>query len=310
MSEPLHHLPPSEREAWVEAQVWRRCMASRRGPAGGDGVAGAAPGGASLQALVAQSRELGAGAAGTERPADEVRLLEIARQVELLTSLPPRRAPAALDAVLGLLEELEGDPLADGEEAIRYGGFANDEDAELEALPQVPEDQSPEEIAAFEREDGRLSEWMRSLPAAVPPAELDAHFEAELARHVRALPATEAVAPVVSGPAPRSLSALPGIGGGVGEPSRLHLAWNRRWVAMAAAALLLGVIGAAVLYRGLRFGGAGAVDAPATSSRFSFHYVDVETAGADLAQRPALRLLRGWASHIAPEELERSSSGK
>lgn len=250
----------------------------------------------SLQALVARSRAIGGAAEGQQRIAEEERLFEVACQVEVLSSLPLRRAPAALDVVLELLEGVESDPAAGGEES------------EPEALPQ-----SPEVIAAFECEDGRLSEWMRSLPAAVAPTELDARFETELAQHLRALPATdfpasESTVPVAS--ALRSVSGLPKTGGEIGARSGLRLSWNRRWVAMAAAALLLGAIGVAVLYRGLRLGGSGAVEDPGTSSRFSFHYVDVETAGADVAQRPALRLLRGWASHIAPEELERSSSGK
>ncbi|MBL8901361.1 MAG: hypothetical protein JNM84_27290 [Planctomycetes bacterium] len=309
MSEPLPYRPPSAREAWVEAQVWRRCVEARK--AGDDGASGGSrlldreAGEAELRALISLSREHElAGLAESELEGEDQRLLSMARGAVLLSALPMRRAPAALDAVLEELEDLE--PEVEDDEA----GF------------------SPDLLASFQREETTVRELMAQLSPRSAPAALDAHFEAELARYQRT---ASSLAPVVanasSADSPsgsdfslntfsaNTLSLDSGRGTtGSSQPgserTRLRVVWRQR-LAWAAAAVLLGAIGVAIFWRAGAAGGAGGDDPGGrVASRFSFRYVDVETAGADVANRPALRLLRGWASHISPDALESSSAPK
>jgi hypothetical protein len=298
MSEPLSSRPPSDREAWVEAQVWRRCVEARREL---DGVARGetAPlDREALQGLVAKSWAQAVGADSPSEPTGEdERLLGVAQSAMLLSMLPSRPAPAELDTVLEELDEL---------------------DSELEEADPT---WGPDLLATFQRDEASLRELMTNLRPQVAPAALDAHFEAELARHQGRRSEIGAAAGALDAPAtgtplalPRGASALPrGTSGPIRSTTAStgpRLVWRRR-LAWAAAAALVGAIGVAIFWRdGALGGGLRGEEGPRNSSRFSFRYVDVETAGADIANRPALRLLRGWASHISPDALESPSAPK
>ncbi|MBK9386422.1 MAG: hypothetical protein IPN34_16540 [Planctomycetes bacterium] len=217
---------------------------------------------------------------------EEERLFGMAQSAMLLSMLPSRRAPAALDAVLEELDDLE--PELEGPD-VSWG---------------------PDLLASFQQDEARVGELMAKLRPQLAPAALDAHFEAELALRETALAPAGDRTPLLGAPASpspnlfeRSASAAPRPGG---SSTGLRLVWRRR-LAWAAAAALLGAIGFAIFSRG---GAQGEEGGARNASRFSFRYINVETAGADVANRPALRLLRGWASHISPDALESSSAPK
>jgi hypothetical protein len=294
MSEPFRSQPPRERdrEAWVESQVWRRCVEARR--AGGETVevAPLRPRLEVLREVVSASRALASElrCGSEETAAEEERLLRVAQHVALISSLPPRRAPRALDAVLDQLETLADDEpqfgLEDGLAAASEGG------APLPALV----------LARYEDQDRELRDWLSALAPQRAPAELDARFEQALAEHCTAtelVPAAEhrAAREQRTGTEHRASEAR----------ARIRLL-RRRVVAWSAAALILGAVGLGLLWREFSSGSSGVGAESGAPTRFSFRYVDVESAGADVASRPALRLLRGWASHISASSLDLPSA--
>lgn len=351
-----HPLPPhlakaSEREAWVEAQAWRRCVESRR-DRDKDGVRGGAKeprpslmrartrtgesdgpsdlaglrGLADRLGLAEQDRAAlanGLGALSSAQRSEEIeRLSSVAVQVELLAGLAPRPAPIALDA------------------SVR-------ERAALSAPAAFPEtssaEEAPELFRVTERAEEELHNWMAVLGRVSAPTALDQFVEREIAAlansaktHAAETQADETRAIDLSKPkhavphrddallvanassrssgaqwANLTRTASPAYLEPTTPPQAARVHRFKRIALVAAAIVCLAGMG--LLIRSMTRPGSGsdfAVGSVGDVGRFSFRYIEVDLGSDQDADRPALRLLRGWASHINPSAIEKPSVKK